>query len=436
MTFRGLSSALASDSDWSELDHSLVTAWRLDTLAVLADLLQRRGDPRGELMALDLNPKPEDRGWRHRRQEVLAAWLGAPLAALAGPLVQHGFIHALRDDRFHPPGLLDGPLGTFVRQYTVRGDERALARLASRPRPWLVQLTFIPTGPTVRVSDTVRDALIAATPHLQELHLLGSRPPFDAFAHPTVRRVYVGQGHLPASGSTLTVPDGVEVLGTPDAEGRRGPWVEDAELELALEAVQEQPDCGRLEESYGADFAAVGSLPALLARLRSAGLVTMDGPRIRLTTAGRVLRNLEPLRAPRAPPAPSDLGRWVLWAEARQSEGEASSVPIKSLRGHIHWLDACLASAPLQKNIQDTLVSYRRFLLDTLVPAGEHQVHAFDAPGALAEAVETLLDLEDLDREFFPEDNPLAHDGLGALEAALGSPLDSSPARFHLVWGS
>ncbi|AKF86586.1 hypothetical protein MFUL124B02_29685 [Myxococcus fulvus 124B02] len=226
------------------------------------------------------------------------------------------------------------------------------------------------------------------------------------------------------------------MLGTPDAEGRRGPWVEDAELELALEAVQEQPDYGQLEESYGADFAAVGSLPALLARLRSAGLVTMDGPRVRLTTAGRVLRNLEPLRAPRTPPAPTDLGRWVLWAETRQSVGEARSVPIKSLRGHLQWIDACVARAPLQKNIQDTLVSYRRFLLDTLVPAGEHEVLAFDSPGALAEAVETLLDLEDLDREFFPEDNPLAHDGLGALEAALGSPLDPSPALFHLVWGS
>jgi|GEM_PF-5687876 len=30
----------------------------------------------------------------------------------------------------------------------------------------------------------------------------------------------------------------------------------------------------------------------------------------------------------------------------------------------------------------------------------------------------------------------LSLDGLGALDAALGSPLDSSPALFHLVWGS
>ncbi|NVJ20006.1 hypothetical protein HUW62_01975 [Myxococcus sp. AM011] len=288
----------------------------------------------------------------------------------------------------------------------------------------------------MRVGEAVRDALIAAAPHLHELLLLGTRPSFDAFPHPTVRRVYVGQGNLPAPQNTLTVPDGVEVRGTSHAEGRRGPWVENAEQELALEAVQAQPDCGQLEESYGAYFAEVGSLPALLARLRSAGLVAMDGPRVRLTTAGRVLSNLEPLRVPRVPPAPPDLGRWVLWAEARQSASEQHSVPIRSLSGHLQWLDACLSLAPLDTRVQDTLVSYRRFLIDTLVPAGEHEVLAFDSPGPLAEAVETMLELEDLDLEVLHLDNPLSHDGLGALEAALGSPRDSSPALFHLVWGS
>ncbi|WP_256443940.1 hypothetical protein [Myxococcus landrumensis] len=43
-------------------------------------------------------------------------WLGQPLAARMGHLVQHGFIHALRDDRVHAPDLLDSPLGTFVRR--------------------------------------------------------------------------------------------------------------------------------------------------------------------------------------------------------------------------------------------------------------------------------------------------------------------------------
>ncbi|WP_163995687.1 hypothetical protein [Pyxidicoccus caerfyrddinensis] len=412
-----------------------MTSWRLDALAVQADRLQQRGDPRGELMALDLNPTPEDRGWRHRRHELLTTWLGEPLAARAGHLVQHGFIHALRDDRFHPPGLLDGPLGTFVRRYTVRGDEQALARLASRPRPWLVQLTFMPGGPAVRVSDTVRDALIAATPHLQELHLLGARPPFDAFPHPAVRRVSLGQQNLPAERNTLIVPEGVEVLGCPHAEGRRGPWVENSELELALEAVHEQHDCGRLQESHGEYFAEVGSLPALLARLRSAGLVTMDGPLVRLTTAGRVLRNLEPLRAPRLSSAQLDFGRWILWAGARRRTGEHDEVFIDTLRSHIPWLEQCLAHVPLDKSVQDTLVSYRRFLIDTLIPADEHEVRAFDSPGALAEAVETLLELEDLDLEFLHEANPLANEALLGLEAALDSTLAPSQALFHLVWG-
>ncbi|MFP2933117.1 hypothetical protein ACLESO_49810 [Pyxidicoccus sp. 3LG] len=80
-------------------------------------------------------------------------------------------------------------------------------------------------------------------------------------------------------------------------------------------------------------------------------------------------------------------------------------------------------------------MSYRRFLIDTLVPAGEHEVLAFNSPGPLAEAVETLLELEDLDLEFLHPNNPLSNEGLWVLEAALYSPLAPSQALFHLVWG-
>jgi hypothetical protein len=68
------------DTDWSELEHSLVTSWRLDTLAVQADLLQKQGDPRGELMDLDLeflhpnNPLTNEGLW------TLGAALHSPLA--------------------------------------------------------------------------------------------------------------------------------------------------------------------------------------------------------------------------------------------------------------------------------------------------------------------------------------------------------------------
>ncbi|MCP3098226.1 hypothetical protein LZ198_04955 [Myxococcus sp. K15C18031901] len=223
--------------------------------------------------------------------------------------------------------------------------------------------------------------------------------------------------------------------GNPHAQGRRGPWVENSELEVALEAIHEQPDCGRLEESFGGFFAQVGSLPALLARLRSAGLVTMDGAHVRLTTAGRVLRNLEPLHPPRVPAPKSDYGRWVLWAGPRQPVGDPPAVPINSLGLHIQWLEQCLARVPLDKRVQDVLVSYHRFLVDTLGPAGEREVLAFNAPGPLAEAVETLLELEDLDLEFLQRNSPLTNEGLRVLHSALGSPLAPSQALFHLVWG-
>lgn len=60
----------------SELERSLAASWDLDTLAVYADHLQRRGDPRGGLMALDLSPAPEDTGWKNQRQVLLVACLG------------------------------------------------------------------------------------------------------------------------------------------------------------------------------------------------------------------------------------------------------------------------------------------------------------------------------------------------------------------------
>jgi len=66
-----------------------------------------------ESPALAATGTPEDKGWKAQRQALLVAWLGEALAARAGHLVQHGFIHAARQDRFHPPDLLDGPLGAW-----------------------------------------------------------------------------------------------------------------------------------------------------------------------------------------------------------------------------------------------------------------------------------------------------------------------------------
>jgi hypothetical protein len=137
-----------------DLERARRATWSTAELVVYADHLQALGDPRGELIALDLAPRDE-RPWRERRRAVLAAWLGPELAASAGRLVQHGVIHELRDGH-HPPELLDSPLGDVVRGFSTSCDHRggrspgaviaALERLAARPRPWLTRLAIDYSG--------------------------------------------------------------------------------------------------------------------------------------------------------------------------------------------------------------------------------------------------------------------------------------------------
>jgi hypothetical protein len=344
----------------SELERSLAASWDLDTLAVYADHLQQRGDPRGELMALDLNPAPEDKGWKAQRQALLVAWLGEALAARAGHLVQHGFIHAARQDRFHPPDLLDGPLGGLVRSCTLRVQADTLERFASRPRPWLTGLTLENLS-SIAFSDPVRDALLSAAPNLQELLLL-RRPAFNTFMHPRIRRIYVERGSRVHHHSyTVDVPRGVEVKDLYPSWDARGPRVLREELDLALDAVDETPDTGRLQAQYGALFTDGDSLPALLPRLRSAGLITLEGPMARLTRAGRILRNKEAHLPPRARVPPLDSAKWVLWAEYSAAAWE--EVEMLGPLGQHAWItDRWLSLAPLSKEAQDTLVAWRHFL--------------------------------------------------------------------------
>ncbi len=414
----------------SELERSLVESWSLDTLAVYADHLQRQGDPRGELMALDLSPTPEDEGWKHQRQALLVAWLGEELAARAGHLVQHGYLHAARQDRFHPPDLLDGPLGALVRSYTLRGDEQALARFASRPRPWLTRLT-LGNGGSAPFSDTVRDALIASAPHLQELLLMG-RPAFDAFMHPGVRRLYVERSPRHRQRHTVAVPRGVEVRELYPSGDARGPSVQREEVDLALDAVDETPDLGQLESRYGALFTDGDSLPALLLRLRSAGLVALDGPIARLTAAGRVLRNKEAHHPPRVRALEVDSLKWVLWADTgRRREREVYILGI--LAWHAQLIDRCLALVPLSKEVQDTLVAWRHFLGEVLIADDDERLQ-FGALGPLAQAVETLLELWDLlERDVFWEG--VEPSMLRNLEEAIGLTQAPRKLRFYVVWG-
>lgn len=177
------------------------------TLGVYADFLQSQGDPRGELIALDLRaPAMSIQSIEVRRGQLLQAWLGddADIAFdrdqqlwYAGDLdttyatFDCGFIDLVidGDDR----GLLASAAATYLRRISARGTTEQLAALvgqiAARPRPWLTHVSLArESGSTLLVSRSLAEQLVAATPHLEVLDLAG-RNLFDRFAHPNVREL-------------------------------------------------------------------------------------------------------------------------------------------------------------------------------------------------------------------------------------------------------
>jgi hypothetical protein len=68
-----------SGRDPDEIEASLQTAWDADTAAVYADLLSSRGDPRGELIAIDLALAKEHREeLLARKRALITTWIGEP----------------------------------------------------------------------------------------------------------------------------------------------------------------------------------------------------------------------------------------------------------------------------------------------------------------------------------------------------------------------
>src|SRR5580692_7021723 len=116
---------------------------------VYADELQRTGDPRGELVALDLHADVagETDELAAERQRRIAAWLGG--AARPHGAIRYGFIDV--DATSATPWeqlevALGGPLARWVRGATVVGAPetiaRAVAQIAAAERPWLARVSL------------------------------------------------------------------------------------------------------------------------------------------------------------------------------------------------------------------------------------------------------------------------------------------------------
>jgi uncharacterized protein (TIGR02996 family) len=195
-----------------ELEAALLARPDDTTLLVYADLLQAQGDPRGELIALDLRPPDQSTtGIERRRGQLLAAWLGDEIDVQfdAGAQLWHageldatyatfdcGFVDLFVDDRGNDAmlaQLLHGAAGTYLRRVSLSGSTELLSvmlsHLAAKPRPWLQHLALSrPQGSSLLVGSSLGDKLAAATPHLEVLDLLGRRL-FDRWAHPNVREL-------------------------------------------------------------------------------------------------------------------------------------------------------------------------------------------------------------------------------------------------------
>jgi len=174
-----------------ELERALAASFDHTTLAVYADHLQAEGDPRGELIALDLEiaQRGGNAALVGRRTELVHAWLGALTAHDAlTRAVRFGFFEDLelagRDALATLSALLASPHGRYLRGLELRDHhpylEHALAALATVRNDWLATLSLRGWGSQQRLDDAIAERLIDATPALAKLvvegEILGELP--------------------------------------------------------------------------------------------------------------------------------------------------------------------------------------------------------------------------------------------------------------------
>ncbi|HWO17623.1 MAG TPA: hypothetical protein VNO30_02565 [Kofleriaceae bacterium] len=261
-----------------DLEEALHDAFDHDHLALYAEELQRLGDPRGELIALDLRAREQvaeeishDSLYGEaadRRRELLGELLGP---AASHPLVRcrYGFVdlmfafqhEMLAGSMAAFDGVLRGPLGTYVRDVTFYGDgprlRELMTQLAQRPRPFLRRLSL--EGPhELHYVDLPREVAVRAAsmmPRLRTLEAKGRRViPMVEF--PTVREVVA---HCADAVTGLTASSGgPPCFPAADSVNLRLVWtLPQSQLEALLPPTQlpalRELDVSRCTEPVGAD---------------------------------------------------------------------------------------------------------------------------------------------------------------------------------------
>lgn len=168
--------------------------WNVAQLAVYADELQAQGDPRGELIALDLHAAAHGAPTElvERRRALLDGLLGD---RATDPAIRCRYGHVdleLDGDADRDTIAKLGSLGRYLRHVRISGNARVIAgaidALTIAPRPWLTSLAIRQhgAGPSPIVSSKSAAALATAAPRLHTLDVHGEAV-FASFAHPALR---------------------------------------------------------------------------------------------------------------------------------------------------------------------------------------------------------------------------------------------------------
>ncbi len=382
---------------------SLRDEWTIERLAAYGAMLQAGGDPRGELIALDLAPPTDER--LQRRREILKRWLGETVATAWGPLATYGFLAELHPQLSEP--LLETPLGDFVRSATVwvapeaelaEVEERLLV-LARRSRPWLTRLKIVSTGQRV-CSPQLARSLTTALPALTDLYCLG-QPVFASLDHPGLRRLFVIEGDVAPDTSAA-------VISLPRWPEPPGPYflVEDPfELLPLLESIRTAGSVTALWSSHAAHVGVHDSVPAALLRLHDAGLVELEGSRVSLTRMahGLLAGIVQPSNGPSfvvTPPVPDKLPNFghktnCYVATLRRGRQRGGSQQLGSARAFNELIVPSLRGLPLATDVHEELLRFVRFLGpwsgERAPEEGSHVV--YEHPDALRDALVALLEL-------------------------------------------
>jgi hypothetical protein len=179
----------------ADLEAAVRASWDRDAIAVYADHLQAIGDPRGELVAIDL--RIDDGDTRDevlaRRNELIAEWFGADLPP---GIVRYGFVDVDATGAGPDSQLaiaLRGPGASYVRSVAIVGPPDQLVRahdlLVAEPRPWLTKLV-IRQWDEAKTATITNDRIVDATPALHTLAVDGRRV-FGDLVHRNVHALRV-----------------------------------------------------------------------------------------------------------------------------------------------------------------------------------------------------------------------------------------------------